>query len=151
MTFLGTVIDCASLDYAGMLPEQPASGSVIQVGDCTSPQDISEDARPDGGCLLSYSPGPATHAAPSVLACLAPGLLLYQGNPSLCQSCGPLDNFSPVSIRRTFGNDLQEEGSHDRRLQLRLNSLCIIQYIVIFLHNILFCIISNILLCHLIY
>ncbi len=31
------------------------------------------------------------------------------------------------------------------------NSLCIIQYIVIYLHNILFCIISNISLCRLIY
>ncbi len=82
------------------------------------------------GCHLpSYSPGPATHAAPSILAksprsshawCLVSGPCLCQGNPSLPQSCGPLDNYSPVSIRCTVGDDLQKEGDHDRCLQLRL-------------------------------
>uniref|UniRef100_A0A673LHA4 Uncharacterized protein n=1 Tax=Sinocyclocheilus rhinocerous TaxID=307959 RepID=A0A673LHA4_9TELE len=37
-------------------------------GDFASPQSISEDARPHGCRLLSYSLGPATHAVPSILA-----------------------------------------------------------------------------------
>ncbi len=49
-----------------------------------------------------------------------PEPVLYQGNPSLCQSCGPLDNSSPVFIRRAVGSDLQKEGSHNGCLQLRL-------------------------------
>lgn len=36
MTFLGTVIDCASLVYARALPEHTMIGGVIHVGVCMS-------------------------------------------------------------------------------------------------------------------
>ncbi len=71
--------------------------------------------------------GPASHATVSVLAqspcsipCLAPGMASYQGRPSLCQSCGPLDDLSSVSSRREVRADLQKEGSYNGCLQLRL-------------------------------
>ncbi len=38
----------------------------------------------------------------------------------MCQSCGPLDNSSPIFNRHTLGNDLQEEGSHDGCFKLGL-------------------------------
>ncbi len=58
-----------------------------------------------------------------------------QGNPPLPQSCGPLDNFSPVSVRRSAGDDLQKEGGHDRRFQLKLGRSTRGQFGVRFLDN----------------
>ncbi len=55
--------------------------------------------------------------SPCSLPCLVPGPVLYQGNPLLNQSHGPLENFSSISIRRPLGTDLQKEGSYDRCLQ----------------------------------
>ncbi len=59
---------------------------------------------------------------PCSLPCLVPGPFLYQGNPLLHQSHGPLENFSSVSNRRPLGTDLQKESSYDRCLQPGLGS-----------------------------
>ncbi len=44
--------------------------------------------------------------SPCSIPYLAPGAVLHQGKPSLCQSCGPLDNLLPVSSRRGVGTAL---------------------------------------------
>ncbi|KAL0203696.1 hypothetical protein M9458_001714, partial [Cirrhinus mrigala] len=71
--------------------------------------------------------GPATHAAPPILAqssCpvprLAPEMIFCQGGPPLCQGRVPLDNLLPVSSRNTVGSDLSKEGSYNGCLQLGL-------------------------------
>lgn len=45
-----------------------------------------------------------------------------QGNPQLCQGCGPLKGPLPVSDRHSAGTGLQKEDNHDRCFQLRFGS-----------------------------
>ncbi len=90
-------------------------------------QSISKDAGPHGLSVFSTSVGPASHAAPSVLAetsssstRLASRTPPCQGEPGLrCSSC-PLEKPSVDGTGRALGYGLQKEGGLDRRFQLRL-------------------------------
>ncbi len=101
-----------SMDYTGTLPDNSAASDVIQTWDFTSPQSFLEDT-----CrILCDSSGPASHAAPPILAkrpctipCLATVMFSFQGNLPLLQNCGPLENLSPVSVSHPIGTDLQKE------------------------------------------
>ncbi len=117
----------AGMDYAGTIPDNPAIGGISQTGDDPPPEGFPEVTRLHGSHRLCNTSGPASHAAPSNLAqCpssiprLASGTVSYQDRPPLCQSCGPLDDLSLVSDRNEVRADLQEEGSHNRRIQLGL-------------------------------
>ncbi len=90
-------------------------------------QSFSKDAGPHGLSVFSTSVGPASHAAPSVLAetsssstCLASRTPSSQGEPGLRCSFGPLEKPSVDGTGRALGYGLQKEGGLDRRFQLRL-------------------------------
>ncbi len=90
------------LGYAGTFPDYSAIASVVQSRDFASPQGFPEGARPLVSCHFYDSFGSAQHAAHPILsqsACLAPGLVLCQGNPPLHQSFGPLENRGYASNR----------------------------------------------------
>ncbi|KAI2652009.1 GBF-interacting protein 1-like [Labeo rohita] len=72
-------------------------------------REFSRGLWSDVSCFLCDSSGPASHAAHPILAqspCtiprLAPGTFSSQGNPSLHQNYGPLENLLPVYIRHPF-------------------------------------------------
>ncbi len=117
----------AGMAYAGTIPDYSVIGGVSQTGNDTPPKGVSEASCPYGGQHLCDSSGPASHAAPSVLAQslrsiprLAPGAASCQGRPPLYQGCGPLDDLSNVPNRNEVRPDLQKEGSHSGRVQLGL-------------------------------
>ncbi len=90
-------------------------------------KDVSEDAGPHGLSICGTLVGPASHAAPSVLAetsssstCLASRTPLCQGVPGLRCSSGPLEEPSVEGTGRAPGHGLQKEGVLERHLQLRL-------------------------------
>ncbi len=96
-----------------------------------APQSTSEDAWPRGLSIFGTSVGPASHAAPSVLAetsnsstCLASQTPPYQGEPGQHCSSGPLVGPSVDGTGRAPGHGLQKEGGLDRRCQLRLGGGC---------------------------
>ncbi|XP_058618458.1 uncharacterized protein LOC131531609 [Onychostoma macrolepis] len=91
------------------------------------PQSVSENAGPHGRSIASVTAGPASHAAPPTLVettgstpCMASRTPAYQGEPGLCDSPGPLEEPTMDGEGRGYGNGLQQEGCHDRRLQQRL-------------------------------
>ncbi len=90
-------------------------------------ESISKDAGPHGHSIVSATAGPASYAAPPTLvetACPTPFMAsrtpIYQGEPSLCNSLSPLEEPSLDGEGRGHGNDLQQEGCHNRCLQHRL-------------------------------
>ncbi len=127
--FLGMILDSARMQ-AWIMPERSLTIQRLAASlnrDDPPPEGFPEVTRLHGSHRLCNTSGPASHAAPSNLAqCpssiprLASGTVSYQDRPPLCQSCGPLDDLSLVSDRNEVRADLQEEGSHNRRIQLGL-------------------------------
>ncbi len=93
----------ASSDYTGT-----GSGSAFQAGVYSPPQSISENALPHVCHLHSYSPGPATHAAPSILAkspCSVPRLAPGPRSLKVTHRC--LKAMAPRTTPRLFQSGLQ--------------------------------------------
>ncbi len=84
------------MDYAGTIHDYSAISAISQTGNDTSFEGFSKvTLTHDSHCLCDTS-RPAPHAASSILdqsqcpiTCLAPGTVLCQSKPPLCQSCGP--------------------------------------------------------------
>ncbi len=114
------------MDDVGAVPDYSATGGFTQIGDFQSSQDFSEVARPHSGGLLCDSSGLASYAAPPILAqSLSPPQFMwclgqfYIGVNHRCvKSVVPWT--TPRLLQPGVQTDLQEEGSHHRRLQLRL-------------------------------
>ncbi len=114
-------------DHARTCTGYSAACGFIQTLSPSPPQSVSEDAWPHGLSIFGTSVGPASHAAPSVLAetsnsstCLASRTPPYQGEPGQHCSSGPLEGPSVDGTGRAPGHGLQKEGGLDRRCQLRL-------------------------------
>ncbi len=103
-----------------------AAHSLFRDRSLSPSQIVSENAGPHGP---SATAGPASYAAPSVLAetegsirRLASQTPANQGEPGLRDSRGPLERSSVDGTGRTLGNGLQKEGGLNRFFQHGLGS-----------------------------
>ncbi len=113
--------------HARMCYGYSAARGFIQIRSPSPSQRVSEDVGPHGLSVFDTSVGPASHAAPSVLAetsssskCLASRTPLCQGEPGLHCSSGPLEKTSVDGTGCAPGHGLQKEGGLNKCLQLRL-------------------------------
>ncbi len=107
-------------------PDYSATGGFTQIGDFQSSQGFSEVARPHSGGLLCDSSGLDSYAAPPILAqSLSPPQSMWcLGQFYIGVNYRCVKSVVPWTTPRLFQpgvqTDLQEEGSHHRRLQLGL-------------------------------